>query len=137
MTTTIDRVTTMMQELKLDQPSFAKIAGTTKSVVNQWLTGKIKSIAPEYAYNIAKNTDFCPEWIMLGRGAQQTGKKNQSNSPSTVTLKPKTARDKLLEELNERAARLNDIGLAILVGEAKAYADSYPLPSSETAKSSQ
>lgn len=137
MTTTIDRVKTMMTALELDQPGFAAVAGTTKSVVNQWLTGKIKSIAPTYAYAIAKKTTFYPEWIMLGSGNSRSDEKKQPNPSSTVTLKPKTNRDKLLEELAERADRLNDTGIAMLVGEAKIFAELHPLPFSETAKSSQ
>lgn len=37
-TTTSERVALMMSELELDQPGFGKIAGASKSVVNQWLS---------------------------------------------------------------------------------------------------
>lgn len=118
----------MMEELKLDQPSFAALAKTTKSVVNQWLTGKIKTIGPEYAYNIAKESSYCVEWILLGRGPK-------TNKP--LVIKPKSPREKLLDELAERASRINEIGIAMLIGEAKAYESSHPVVVKETVKFSQ
>lgn len=127
----------MMDEMGLDQPGFAAISGTTKSVVNQWLTGKIKTIAPVYAYNIAKKSIYMPEWIMLGSGDVTHDKKNQPKSPSTVTLRPKSPRDKLLEELAGYTDQMNEIGIAKLLGEAKVFTTIHPRAPAETAKSSQ
>lgn len=70
-TTVSERVSLMMDELERDQVQFAVIAGTTKSVVNQWLGGGIKSIAPEYAYSIEKNSGYSARWVMLGDGPKR------------------------------------------------------------------
>lgn len=72
--TTIERVEKMMRDLgNLDQPAFGSLAGASKSVVNQWLSGKIKSIAAEYAFRLQRKTGFNAEWIQLGEGAERVG----------------------------------------------------------------
>jgi hypothetical protein len=72
-TTTAERVRLMMTGLKLqnNQVEFGKLAGASRSVVNQWLSGKIASIAPTYAFKLYENTGYLPRWIMLGEGAQK------------------------------------------------------------------
>lgn len=53
---------------ELDQVSFAKLAGASKSVVNQWLDGKIKSMRLDYALNIEKAIGYNHIWLVLGEG---------------------------------------------------------------------
>lgn len=67
MDTASDRVKHMIEFLNVDQVEFAKSAGASKSVVNQWLNGLIKSISSKYAYEIEKNTGFRKEWVMFGQ----------------------------------------------------------------------
>jgi len=67
--TTSERVTYMMATLKIkEQTEFGKLCGASKSVVYQWLTGRIKSIDAKYAFKLEDNTPFAARWIMLGEG---------------------------------------------------------------------
>ncbi|QDC97825.1 hypothetical protein FIT78_04300 [Candidatus Methylopumilus universalis] len=69
MRTTAERVEYMMQTLKIkEQTEFGTLCGASKSVVYQWLTGRIKSIDAKYAFKLEDNTRFSARWIMLGEG---------------------------------------------------------------------
>ena len=69
MKTTAERVEYMMQTLKIkEQTEFGNLCGASKSVVYQWLTGRIKSIDAKYAFQLEDNTPFSARWIMLGEG---------------------------------------------------------------------
>ncbi len=46
------------------------LAGASKSVVGQWLSGQIKTVAPEYAFALEEKTRFAAKWIMLGEGPE-------------------------------------------------------------------
>jgi phage repressor protein C with HTH and peptisase S24 domain len=50
------------------QTGLVKASGASKSVVNQWLTGKIKSIDIRYALNIERELGFSHVWLMTGDG---------------------------------------------------------------------
>lgn len=50
------------------QIGLVKASGASKSVVNQWLTGKIKSIDIRYALNIERELGFSHIWLMTGEG---------------------------------------------------------------------
>jgi hypothetical protein len=59
----------MMTTLKInEQTEFGKLCGASKSVVYQWLTGRIKSIDAKYAFKLEDSTPFSARWIMLGEG---------------------------------------------------------------------
>lgn len=66
-----ERVQKMMDDLRADQVRLGSLAGASKSVVNQWISGGIKSIAPEYAFSLEKNTGYSAKWIMLGEGQEK------------------------------------------------------------------
>ena len=67
--TTAERVKYMMDELKItNQTDFGNLCGASRSVVNQWLVGSIKSIDARYAFKLDDNTPFSVRWIMLGEG---------------------------------------------------------------------
>jgi len=67
--TTAERVTYMMATLKIkEQTEFGNLCGASKSVVYQWLTGRIKSIDAKYAFKLEDSTKFSARWIMLGEG---------------------------------------------------------------------
>ena len=69
MKTTSERVTYMMATLKIkEQTEFGSLCGASRSVVNQWLSGRIKNIDPRYAFKLEDNTPFSARWIMLGEG---------------------------------------------------------------------
>ena len=50
------------------QTGLVKASGASKSVVNQWLTGKIKSMDIRYALNIERALGFSHIWLMTGEG---------------------------------------------------------------------
>lgn len=50
------------------QSGFIRAAGASKSVVNQWLNDKIKSIDIRYALSIERNLGFDHVWLMTGDG---------------------------------------------------------------------
>ena len=69
MKTSAERVTYMMATLKItEQTEFGNLCGASRSVVNQWLSGRIKNIDPRYAFMLEDNSPFSARWIMLGEG---------------------------------------------------------------------
>ncbi len=69
MKTTAERVKYMMEALNIkEQTEFGLLCGASRSVVYQWLTGKIKSIDARYAFKLEDSTHFTARWIMLGEG---------------------------------------------------------------------
>jgi hypothetical protein len=50
------------------QSGLVRASGASKSVVNQWLTGKIKSMDILYALRIEENLGFSHIWLMTGLG---------------------------------------------------------------------
>lgn len=50
------------------QTGLIRASGASKSVVNQWLMGKIKSIDIRYALAIERNLGFSHIWLMTGEG---------------------------------------------------------------------
>ena len=50
------------------QTGLVKASGASKSVVNQWLTGKIKSMDIRFALNIERALGFSHIWLMTGEG---------------------------------------------------------------------
>ncbi|WP_323140789.1 LexA family transcriptional regulator [Massilia phyllosphaerae] len=50
------------------QTGLVKASGASKSVVNQWLTGKIKSMDIRYALNLERALGFSHIWLMTGQG---------------------------------------------------------------------
>ena len=68
-TDTSERIQEIKRELGIKSDvEIGKLAGAAKSVVGQWLNGKIKSIHPRYAFNLEKNTGYQAKWIMFGEG---------------------------------------------------------------------
>jgi phage repressor protein C with HTH and peptisase S24 domain len=50
------------------QTGLVKASGASKSVVNQWLNGKIKSMDIRYALNIERELGYSHIWLMTGEG---------------------------------------------------------------------
>ena len=48
------------------QTEFGQLCGASRSVVYQWLTGRIKTIDPAFAFKIQDKTGFSARWILLG-----------------------------------------------------------------------
>jgi transcriptional regulator with XRE-family HTH domain len=70
MSTLSERIQQILDEHpgELDQPKLGEVAGCSKSVVNQWLGGKIKSLDYRYARNIKKGLGYNVDWLILGEG---------------------------------------------------------------------
>lgn len=69
MNTTAERVQHMMDTLSIkEQTEFGLLCGASRSVVYQWLSGRIKSIDARYAFKLEDSTPFSARWIMLGEG---------------------------------------------------------------------
>ena len=73
-TDTPKRVQKMMDELEINQVEIGKLAGASKAMVNHWLTGKVESVAAEYAYNLEARAGYSARWIMLGDGPERVDK---------------------------------------------------------------
>lgn len=67
------RIQKILDEQRLDQPALAKVAGVTKATVNQWLSGKIKSIKLDYAIQIQERYGYSPIWLVMGKGPEKVG----------------------------------------------------------------
>jgi len=66
-TTVPQRIAIMKKHLSIaEDVEFGRKCGMSKSVVNQLISGQIKSIAPRYAYKLQDETGFSARWIMLG-----------------------------------------------------------------------
>lgn len=81
----ITRVKSICDELAREdgtggQVALAAAAGASKSVVNQWLAGKIKSIDIHYALEIERTLGYNHIWLMIGKG----DRKVSSGSPNTL-----------------------------------------------------
>jgi transcriptional regulator with XRE-family HTH domain len=55
------------------QVELAKLSGASKSTVNQWLSGNIKTVRLEYALAIEKALGWNHVWIVLGTGEKKVG----------------------------------------------------------------
>lgn len=69
----IDRIQLVLRESSQlggveGQAGLAKAAGASKSVVNQWLHGSIKTMGIDYALNLEEALGYNHVWLMTGRG---------------------------------------------------------------------
>ncbi|WP_171939048.1 helix-turn-helix domain-containing protein [Herbaspirillum rubrisubalbicans] len=69
MTTLSERIEKILSEHPaLGQSGLAEAAGASKSVVNQWMDGKIKSMRLDYALKIERRLGYDHVWLVLGEG---------------------------------------------------------------------
>lgn len=79
----ITRVKSICDELAREdgtggQVALAAAAGASKSVVNQWLAGKIKSIDINYALEIERSLGYNHIWLMIGKGPRKHSERSQA-----------------------------------------------------------
>ncbi|CAN7739588.1 hypothetical protein [Duganella sp. LjRoot269] len=72
----IERVQSILDEIEGRggvgaQVALAHAAEASKSVVNQWLAGRIKSMDIRYALAIERNLGYNHIWLMIGAGARK------------------------------------------------------------------
>ncbi len=131
---------------ELDQPSFGTLAGATKSVVNQWLSGKIKSIDARYAFMLQKNTGFNAEWIMLGGNCPErtsggvivdskrvkpsdlfvSGNQSWDGKAIYPSVEQTIGAPDTIEKIVECARSMSPQGQYVLLGRAEELAARYP-----------
>jgi DNA-binding transcriptional regulator YiaG len=69
LSTTAERIKFMMETLNItNQAEFGRLSNASRSLVNQWISGRTKNVDPRYAFKIEDNTNFSARWIMLGEG---------------------------------------------------------------------
>lgn len=85
-TTVPDRIARVMDDLDLKQSELAKKAGASKSMVNQWISGLIKSIGPQYAFNLQRTTGYSAEWLMTGAGPEHINHPSASKDTAIAAL---------------------------------------------------
>jgi hypothetical protein len=75
------------------QSGLVRVSGATKSVVNQWVTGKIKSMDIRYALNIERELGFSHIWLMTGDGSPVVERATRSEQSSNMGLRIETAEE--------------------------------------------
>lgn len=95
-TTPTERIEIIREELGLNYSELGSLAGASKSVVNQWKTGNIKSISARYAYAIEEKTKFIAKWIMLDIGP---ARKTDSLTSTSLISKKRLPEDELQDEV--------------------------------------
>lgn len=78
MSTLSERISKILTELpSLGQSGLVEASGASKSVVNQWLDGKIKSMRLDYALNIEKRLGYDHIWLVLGEGYEMMNRQKK------------------------------------------------------------
>lgn len=78
MSTLSERISKILTERpSLGQSGLVEASGASKSVVNQWLDGKIKSMRLDYALNIEKRLGYDHIWLVLGEGYEMMNRPNK------------------------------------------------------------
>lgn len=75
------------------QTGLRRASGATKSVVNQWLVDKIKSIDIRYALNIEKALGINHIWLMTGEGEPELKSPGLSSAESDLLQAFRAASD--------------------------------------------
>lgn len=72
------------QDPPLSQSELGAHAGVSKSVVNQWMDGKIKSMNIDAALGIEEKLGYDHIWLMTGRGEAKVRHANESALPTPI-----------------------------------------------------
>lgn len=94
----ISRVKSICDELAGDdhfggQAALAAAAGASKSVVNQWLANRIKSMDIRFALEIERNLGYNHIWLMIGKGNRKVDGAAQTGDAATRASTPMIADD--------------------------------------------
>jgi SOS-response transcriptional repressor LexA len=87
------RVLEILREQELKQTELAVVAGVTKALVNQWVSGIAKSMSYDAATRIASRFPYNVDWLIKGRTPKlsknrTTGKNNVSAGPDIQLKAP-------------------------------------------------
>jgi len=75
MTTLESRIKEVLDENpQIVQTDLASISGASRSVVNQWIDSKIKSMRLDYALEIERALGYSHIWLVLGTGEKKVRK---------------------------------------------------------------
>lgn len=81
-----ERVQFILKDAKIDQTQLGDHAGASRSVVSQWLDGKIKSMSLKYALEIERKLGYNHIWLMINEGARKNPG-DQSDKASSIAPK--------------------------------------------------
>jgi hypothetical protein len=82
-----ERIDIIKDAMKITEDvEFGRLAGMSKSVVNQLRSGGIKSISAKYAYSLEDNTGFSSRWIQTGEGIQRLSMSRQNTEYASDPL---------------------------------------------------
>lgn len=99
------------------QVRLAKLADTSKQVVNHWLTGVTQEISYEQAKNICEELGFRLEWLMNGRGPIRQGETEDVSTQADKMLLQFLTKEEV--ELISDFRQLNELGRAIVLAAIK------------------
>ncbi|WP_369053089.1 XRE family transcriptional regulator [Burkholderia gladioli] len=81
---------TILQESRINQNELARIAKVSRGAVHQWVSGAVKTIRVEYAYNISRALGYDMDWITMGVGHP---KGKAPTGQMSATLRPMSPDD--------------------------------------------
>lgn len=128
MKTLKDRIKSALDARGVSQTDLAKACGVRPPSVNDWLSGKSRSMKAATAHRAAAFLEVNFLWLTEGIGprtedASALGGKNQP--PENQQGHRKSTR-KLVQRLADIAETINDLGLMYLIGKAEEVAKTEP-----------
>lgn len=114
----ITRVKSICEELAREdgtggQVALAAAAGASKSVVNQWLAGKIKSIDINYALEIERTLGYNHIWLMIGKGDRKASSGSASNAHPPEAANGESERARRKHNLESQHQRADEFAVSI------------------------
>lgn len=89
------------------QTGLVKASGASKSVVNQWLQGEIKSMNLKYALEIERTLGYSHIWLVLGEGSPKVD--TGTIAPAPLTIVPPPPPPPHTQWIGDNEARLLDL----------------------------
>lgn len=66
-----DRLRRVMEMRKIDPPKLAKMAGVSRAVPHQWLSGQTKTMNQNHVFAVADALGVNPRWLIIGKGPME------------------------------------------------------------------
>jgi phage repressor protein C with HTH and peptisase S24 domain len=104
MSTLQERIIAAMTEKGIDQAGLARAVNVNPVSVNDWRSGKSKSIRSDRLVPVATALGVNPEWLASGRGPQRPGEPDIAKDRALAK-----AQDLLQDMFAERAAKTNQM----------------------------
>lgn len=124
MNTLRERIHQAMTDAHLSQAQLARACGVSAPSVNDWLSGKTKTLKGSTAVRAAACLGVSPLWLTEGRGPQKERSVSEPQTPYVNTLS--TERERTIAEIVDLLKTMGDRGLAVVLDKAKDMAKEYP-----------